>query len=579
MRQYLAVAIAAVILALTGSGDARAFDFFWDAASGSWNDGANWMSPFPNELPAGQFQDDAFIENGGTAQLIGAAALNPVRQLSITNGVLDIQSGGVLDVLQVLTVEGDGQIQLSGDATLTVAGNATNSARITGPDVTYTVGSNYATSNLIADITGANHSVIQVTGVATLGGSLQVSISGVDPVPGQSWPLINAASLKGSFSSVDTSGAPALERGRQYIVTQDAANGDVGLTVGNALILSVDRATGAATMENVVGDPIDFNGYTIRSAGGSLSPDNWSSFGTSGVAGPGWAPAPDPPFDEGLGELNLTAAASLTVGVGNSFPLGTPMTTGLTPEQEDLVFAYSTVNGELITGLVEYTGPPNSLELAVDPASGEAVLRNGSPHVAPDITGYAITSGSASLTPGTWTSLEENAGGAGPGWSEANPTAEHLAERNRDSSKLFDTGTTISLGQIFSLAGSTDLVLQYSTLGGELLTGVVTYDGIGPDPIPADLNGDGFVDGLDLGILLGNWNQNGIPALGGELNASDPVDGLDLGILLGAWNPSALGGLSSVPEPASCTLLTLGLAAVCYPRRRKVFGLPTIYWS
>jgi len=74
---------------------------------------------------------------------------------------------------------------------------------------------------------------------------------------------------------------------------------------------------------------------------------------------------------------------------------------------------------------------------------------------------------------------------------------------------------------------------------------------------PEDLNQDGFVDGLDLGILLGNWNQNGIPALGGEFNGSDPVDGLDLGILLGAWNPSSLSAVSTVPEPTSGVLLLL----------------------
>ena len=51
-----------------------------------------------------------------------------------------------------------------------------------------------------------------------------------------------------------------------------------------------------------------------------------------------------------------------------------------------------------------------------------------------------------------------------------------------------------------------------------------------------DLNRDGFVDGLDLGILLGNWNQNVSPNEGG-LNGEPPVDGLDLGILLGAWRP------------------------------------------
>ncbi len=48
---------------------------------------------------------------------------------------------------------------------------------------------------------------------------------------------------------------------------------------------------------------------------------------------------------------------------------------------------------------------------------------------------------------------------------------------------------------------------------------------------PADLNGDGSVDGVDLGILLGNWGGSG-PA---DLSGDGTVDGVDLGILLGNW--------------------------------------------
>jgi hypothetical protein len=48
---------------------------------------------------------------------------------------------------------------------------------------------------------------------------------------------------------------------------------------------------------------------------------------------------------------------------------------------------------------------------------------------------------------------------------------------------------------------------------------------------PADLNGDGSVDGQDLGLLLGNWGNPGL----GDLNQDGTVDGQDLGILLGAW--------------------------------------------
>ena len=72
--------------------------------------------------------------------------------------------------------------------------------------------------------------------------------------------------------------------------------------------------------------------------------------------------------------------------------------------------------------------------------------------------------------------------------------------------------------------------------------GVVSTQGIGPnelavwngpDTIPADINQDGVVDGLDLGILLALWGHIGITAA--DFNQDGIVDGLDLGILLASW--------------------------------------------
>ena len=58
-------------------------------------------------------------------------------------------------------------------------------------------------------------------------------------------------------------------------------------------------------------------------------------------------------------------------------------------------------------------------------------------------------------------------------------------------------------------------------------------DGIPDDcsGTPGDLNGDGLVNGADLGLLLGAWGTQGP----GDLDGSGIVDGGDLGLLLGAW--------------------------------------------
>ncbi len=47
-----------------------------------------------------------------------------------------------------------------------------------------------------------------------------------------------------------------------------------------------------------------------------------------------------------------------------------------------------------------------------------------------------------------------------------------------------------------------------------------------------DLNGDGRVDGADLGVLLAAW---GLPDQDADLNGDGTVDGADLGILLSRW--------------------------------------------
>jgi len=52
--------------------------------------------------------------------------------------------------------------------------------------------------------------------------------------------------------------------------------------------------------------------------------------------------------------------------------------------------------------------------------------------------------------------------------------------------------------------------------------------------LPGDLNGDGNVNGADLGILLGFWGPCGAVCLG-DIDGDGVVDGEDLGLLLGSW--------------------------------------------
>lgn len=97
-------------------------------------------------------------------------------------------------------------------------------------------------------------------------------------------------------------------------------------------------------------------------------------------------------------------------------------------------------------------------------------------------------------------------------------------------------GNGASVGGTFSLSGT---IGQPDATPGNVLAGgsYVLVGGFwaAPSapvtPCPADLNGDGAIDGADLGLLLGNWGIDGL----GDLNGDNFVDGADLGLLLGAW--------------------------------------------
>lgn len=54
-----------------------------------------------------------------------------------------------------------------------------------------------------------------------------------------------------------------------------------------------------------------------------------------------------------------------------------------------------------------------------------------------------------------------------------------------------------------------------------------------PETSPADFNGDGSVDGSDLGHLLGEWGFN--PGSTADLNGDGMVDGSDMGMFLSYW--------------------------------------------
>ncbi len=93
-------------------------------------------------------------------------------------------------------------------------------------------------------------------------------------------------------------------------------------------------------------------------------------------------------------------------------------------------------------------------------------------------------------------------------------------------------------------------------------------------PIPGDANDNGFVDDIDLAIVLGNWEQDpqiistwGLGNFTEESLGDTDVEDADLAVLLGNWTGGPPPAGAAVPEPATLALLTLG--ALTLARRRR----------
>lgn len=83
-----------------------------------------------------------------------------------------------------------------------------------------------------------------------------------------------------------------------------------------------------------------------------------------------------------------------------------------------------------------------------------------------------------------------------------------------------------------------------------------------------DLNGDGLVDGFDIGFVFGKWTQRGL----GDINKDHVIDGADVAAIFTAWTGDSstgdsTGTASTVPESTSMVGITL--AVLLLPRRRR----------
>jgi hypothetical protein len=312
------------------------------------------------------------------------------------------------------------------------------------------------------------------------------------------------------------------------------------------VVLTVNADTRAVSLSNPSGPAAAIDGYSILSTKGLLNVGQWNSL--QDQARPGWFEAS--PRAMALSELNATVGGSLSVGAtptGLGMPYTPPTTFGDAP---DLRFEYTTPTGQIVQGLVDYTGnaAENNLLLTIDPANGQGRLSNSSTTVL-QLDGYSILSASGSLLPnaGDWNSLDDQNLGS---WVEASPRAGALSELSPVGASTLNSGQSFNLGGLFNeVTGMRDLVLEYSLVGEATpRTGVVRYESAAPVGLAGDYNNNGVVDAADYVA----WRDN--PGAFGGTPAGYDTWRANFGRTAGN-GAGALVAAASVPEPAVGTLV------------------------
>ncbi len=104
---------------------------------------------------------------------------------------------------------------------------------------------------------------------------------------------------------------------------------------------------------------------------------------------------------------------------------------------------------------------------------------------------------------------------------------------------------------------------------GFLETGGFDLDAVAVLNMPGDVDGNGYVDGVDLSAILTNWGLQNATRDMGDLDGDGTVEGNDYSEVLAYWGTGEPPEPpSDVPEPGTLLVLLLGGAAVLWRRVR-----------
>jgi hypothetical protein len=170
--------------------------------------------------------------------------------------------------------------------------------------------------------------------------------------------------------------------------------------------------------------------------------------------------------------------------------------------------------------------------------AGTRLLGNAGVALEPLATAYSVTQARAAMVGGapTFTWTRSAAFAQDQAWAQS---FDEAGNARWSAPVALSASSEIGRPTLVSMAGTPAWAAFVWQSGGSGASDVVgqrlNADGtLGPIAVVGDLNGDGLVNGQDLGILLGAWGPSaGSPA---DLDGDGVVNGQDLGVLLGNWS-------------------------------------------
>lgn len=244
-------------------------------------------------------------------------------------------------------------------------------------------------------------------------------------------------------------------------------SGNASLSVGSANLQRITRIRGPNVSFESAGR-VDIGGTfipEITAASHSLIDAFGSPVNVSGTIAPEFSG-----FSPTVGTTWTLAQGSQVSG--NFVNAKNVQVTGFTPVAGAKFEAVN--SGTTLT--LEYA---SALTLRVDRRTGLAQIVNHIGTITYD--GYSIRDSFGNLSPGTWSSLDDQ-GTSGNSWLESNPTSAAISELNPTSSTSLAPGASNALGRILAPPtefGQPDpnLVFDYHAANGRTVSGIVDLSG------------------------------------------------------------------------------------------------------